>query len=467
MASSPAQPVLEQASIRVEPGDLDSTTGCTVTGAVRSVRLSGPERDASTARGGSQNAGAFDGGLLTARVSPPARAPGERRELSFYLRARDPSGRWEAPLLSEYGPSGHLRFAVVATAAAIVFELRTDWRDTPLRMEVPLSLIGGTTWHDIVGRYNGPHAELLVDGALVDEEWPIGALPGRERDRILIAGREEEGRAAGGFQGLLGTVAVWDRWLADPEVEALCGGAAAVAARGWTLEEPSDRVQYRYDRGGGFVGDCLPFFHEGTYHFYHLFDRRHHGSKFGLGAHQWAHSSSRDLVHWQHHPLAIPITEEREGSVCTGSMFFHDGTWYGFYATRLPDRSEHLSLATSGDGIHFTKTEPNPFASPKPPYRHGPFRDPHVFRDEKTGLFHMMVTAELERPAVPGRGGCLAHLVSRDLRHWEQEEPFLVTGYGDQPECSELYLWRGWYYLVFSHYGLAHYRMARSPFGPW
>jgi len=81
-------------------------------------------------------------------------------------------------------------------------------------------------------------------------------------------------------------------------------------------------------------------------------------------------------------------------------------------------------------------------------------------------VFHMLVTAELERPAVYRRGGCLAHLTSRDLRSWKQEEPFLVTGYGDQPECSELFLWRGWYYLFFSHYGLAHYRMARDPMGP-
>jgi beta-fructofuranosidase len=133
----------------------------------------------------------------------------------------------------------------------------------------------------------------------------------------------------------------------------------------------------------------------------------------------------------------------------------------------MSDRTEHLSLALSTDGIHFTKTLPNPFASPKPPYKQGPFRDPAVFRDPQSGQFHMLVTAELEHPAVARRGGCLAHLVSGDLRSWEQRDPFMVTGYGDHPECSELFSWGEWYYLVFSHFGYAHYRMSRSPFGPW
>ena len=141
------------------------------------------------------------------------------------------------------------------------------------------------------------------------------------------------------------------------------------------------------------VGDCLPFYHDGIFHFFYLLDRGHHKSRGGLGEHQWAHASSADLVHWTHHPLAIPITEEWEGSICTGSVFWHDGTWYGFYATRMPDRTQHLSLATSTDGDHFKKTRPNPFFSPPAGYDPHHFRDPTVFRDDGTGLFHMLVTA--------------------------------------------------------------------------
>jgi hypothetical protein len=124
-------------------------------------------------------------------------------------------------------------------------------------------------------------------------------------------------------------------------------------------------------------------------------------------------------------------------------------------------------MATSDDGIRFVKAEPNPFASPEAPYRPGPFRDPVVFRDEASGTYHMLVTAELADYPLPGYGGCLAHLTGGP-GEWRQEGPFIVPGYaGHQPECADIFEWHGWHYLIFSHLGVAHYRMARSPFGPW
>ena len=120
-------------------------------------------------------------------------------------------------------------------------------------------------------------------------------------------------------------------------------------------------AQYFKPESPYFVGDCMPFYHDGTFRLFYLLDENHHAARDGLGGHQWAQASSQDLVHWQHHPLAIPITQDREGSICTGSVFFHEGTYYGFYATRMRDHTQHLSLAASRDGIHFEKTEPNPF----------------------------------------------------------------------------------------------------------
>lgn len=226
-------------------------------------------------------------------------------------------------------------------------------------------------------------------------------------------------------------------------------------------------MQYFRPDGGFFVGDCMPFFHAGTFRLYYLLDENHHGALGGLGGHQWAQASSRDLVHWEHHPLAIPLTEEREGSICTGSVFLHQGTYYGFYATRMRDRTQHLSLATSQDGGRFVKTQPNPFASPPAGYDPHHYRDPVVFQDPGDGLFHMLVTARLEAWPVADRGGCLAHLVSADLRRWESREAFIIPGLPGVPECPDYFAWNGWYYLVFSNGGVARYRMSREPFGPW
>jgi beta-fructofuranosidase len=226
-------------------------------------------------------------------------------------------------------------------------------------------------------------------------------------------------------------------------------------------------MQYFRPDGDRFVGDCMPFYHAGTFRLYYLLDENHHGALGGLGGHQWAQASSRDLVHWEHHPLAIPLTEEHEGSICTGSVFFYQDTYYGFYATRMRDWTQHLSLATSRDGIHFVKTEPNPFASPPAGYDPLHYRDPVVFQDAGDGLFHMLVTARLESWPVADRGGCLAHLVSADLRRWESREPFIIPGLPGVPECPDYFAWNGQCYLVFSNGGVARYRMSREPFGPW
>jgi hypothetical protein len=147
-------------------------------------------------------------------------------------------------------------------------------------------------------------------------------------------------------------------------------------------------------------------------------------------------------------------------------VFFHKGTYYAFYATRMPDGSEHLGMASSKDGVTFHKQIPSPFEEVRPPYRHGPNRDPFVFGEG--GDFHMLVTASLLHPAISDHAGVLEQLVSKDLQHWRVlPEPFLVTGHKASPECSDLFLWKGWYYLLFGEDGATHYRMAHSMTGTW
>lgn len=226
-------------------------------------------------------------------------------------------------------------------------------------------------------------------------------------------------------------------------------------------------VQYFRPGGRYFAGDAMPFFHDGVFHLIYLLDEEHHQALGGLGGHQWAHATTTDLVHWTDHGLAIAITDPGEGSICTGAVFVHQGLYYGFYATRTRERTQHLSLAISDDGIHFVKQQPNPLAMPGVGYSPYHYRDPHVFQDPDSGLFHMLITAKLEPYVVTDGGGCLAHLVSSDLREWRQQEPFLLPGFTDPPECPELFAWNGWYYLVYSNQLVARYLLARHPLGPW
>ena len=229
-------------------------------------------------------------------------------------------------------------------------------------------------------------------------------------------------------------------------------------------------LQYFRPGGPHFVGDCMPFSHDGLFHLFYLLDENHHQGLGGLGGHQWAHASTRDLIHWEHHPLALAIEHDWEKSICTGSTFFHAGVYHAFFATRKPDWTQHLGHAVSDDGVHFCKLSPNPFASAPPGYSVCDLRDPFVFQADD-GLFHMLVTSKLSEFRLKERGGCLLRYTSTDLYDWQVAEPLLIfsneRGYGCVPECPDLFFWNGWYYLLFGLNLATRYRMSRSMFGPW
>jgi hypothetical protein len=231
---------------------------------------------------------------------------------------------------------------------------------------------------------------------------------------------------------------------------------------------------FKPERADQFVGDAMPFWSNGRYHLYYLVDENHHHGLGGMGGHQWAHASTTDLVHWERHPMALSLGEAGsydDGSICTGSLFEHEGTYYAFYAGRSRDSAgnkiETVCLATSPDAIHFTKHPGNPIIVPGPMYQPADFRDPNVFLADD-GLFHMLVTTRLSDEPVAGRGGCLAHLTSCNLVAWEYAEAFLTPGMCPYPECADYFQWNDWYYVIYlGPWGRNHYRMSRNPFGPW
>ena len=222
-----------------------------------------------------------------------------------------------------------------------------------------------------------------------------------------------------------------------------------------------------------FAGDPMPFYLNGVFHVYWLLDYNHGRTEYG--GHDWAHSSTTDLINWTHHPVALPITYDFEKSICTGSVFYHDGKYYAFYATRTDIdndhvREEHISVAQSDDGITFTKLEPNKLLTPPPGFARSEFRDPHVFWDKDTHLFYMLVTTAFTEYDFPQNQTCLVYYTSKDLRNWQFKGPFYVPGYAKGypfPECADCFEWNGYYYLLFKTNGGTYYRISRKLLGPW
>lgn len=299
----------------------------------------------------------------------------------------------------------------------------------------PLELTAEVQVGDRVEVLLMPHRiELSVGGVLRDEEWPAGEC-------LYFAG--------------------------DPFLPALAVEVTEVLPR---REEPLPSVlstfetaEGWYPAGGVFVGDCMPYERDGEYHVLYLKDRRHHRSKWGLGAHQWEHISSKDLKVWSVHPTAVPITDPSEGSICTGSWIRDGGREYLFYTVRRgKGQPAPIRRSVSEDGYHFTKDEGFGFTLPAR-YKASSARDPKVIRTAD-GVFHMFLTTTL----VAENRGCLAHFVSDDLDVWRDAgEPIYVSADGAEPECPDYFAYAGRYYLVYSLRSKAHYAVSDAPLGPF
>lgn len=335
---------------------------------------------------------------------------------------------------------------------ALHYHFTTDMPDQPFT----LTGVVNPSYRDYLLCYDGHHLRLYVNGALYDEEWPYGEVTGG--GWVLDADPNHVERAV-----------FYDQAPDDDAITQIYGADVRQQAHSDLVGNVPSGMQYFRPSGfNAFAGDCMPFYDHttGIFHLYYLFDRRQHHSKHGFGAHQWAHASTPDLMHWEHHPIALGITDESEGSICTGSVIYKDGLYYAFYAKRdIADRCEKIMCATGSTPNHFEKTNKVLYTFPAPPYVPGPGRDPCVFQGED-GKYYMLVTTRIQDSFNGNRGGCLARLVSDDLQSWDLLPPFL-PGYADDPECSDYFKMNDWYYLIFSNEGVAKYRMSRHPFGPW
>ena len=158
------------------------------------------------------------------------------------------------------------------------FDVQYDYDRRPLRMSAKVKE------NDSVEIILLPYrTELYVNGVLTDEEWPSG-------NRLLELGDE-----------IVSGIGIRAEEYSAPEKNEPSVIAEIENADGW------------YPGNGVFVGDCMPYRRGEEYHVLYLKDRHHHGSKWGLGAHQWEHISTKDFKKWQVHPMAVPITDPSEG----------------------------------------------------------------------------------------------------------------------------------------------------------
>lgn len=149
---------------------------------------------------------------------------------------------------------------------------------------------------------------------------------------------------------------------------------------------------------------------------YHLFYQYNPDSPWHHKIH-WGHAVSRDLVHWEHLPVALaPTPHGPDADGCwSGCAINGNGVPTIFYSGVFP---QSVCMATSIDDqlIEWQKYEQNPVIARVPdgidagdPWE---FRDPYVWREEDT--WYMLMGTR-----IVNEGGAILLYRSQNLTEWE------------------------------------------------
>ncbi len=180
----------------------------------------------------------------------------------------------------------------------------------------------------------------------------------------------------------------------------------------------------------GWMNDPNGMFHkDGLWHLYYQWNP--YGSKWQNMT--WGHSSSPDLVHWNHHTAAIE--PNGLGTVFSGSCAIDTAGTAGFGKNAViamytsAGASQVQSLAHSTDNGNTFEIYPgNPVITLE-----SEARDPNMFWNEETGEWNLLLAHALDREMLV--------FTSPDMKEWSLQSSF-GKGLGSQDgvwECPDLF----------------------------
>jgi len=209
---------------------------------------------------------------------------------------------------------------------------------------------------------------------------------------------------------------------------ALARADASVAADAERAASDPSRPIYHLTSPAHWINDPNgPVYYDGEYHLF--FQHNPFGSEWGNMS--WGHAVSRDLVRWEHLPIALapgPGSYDEDG-IFSGCCVIHDGVPTILYTGVSP---ECQCIATSRDRLRsWIKHAGNPVISTPPHSDLEGFRDPFCWWNGES--WYMALGG-----GIRGRGGCVLLYRSPDLRDWTYLGP-LFQGATGVMECPNFF----------------------------
>ncbi|HFI0455220.1 TPA: glycoside hydrolase family 32 protein [Streptococcus suis] len=200
----------------------------------------------------------------------------------------------------------------------------------------------------------------------------------------------------------------------------------------------------------GWINDPNGFvYFRGEYHLFYQFNPY----ESVWGPMHWGHAKSKDLVNWEHLPVALAPDKDYDKDGCfSGSAIVKDDTLWLMYTGHIVDEDGSVrqvqNMAYSTDGIHFEKIAQNPVATAEGlpgEVIANDFRDPKIF--ERDGRYYSVVATK-HKDGV----GCIVLLGSDNLLDWQFESIFLKgqAHQGHVWECPDYFEVDGQDYLIVS-----------------
>lgn len=180
------------------------------------------------------------------------------------------------------------------------------------------------------------------------------------------------------------------------------------------LAVDSQRPQYHFLPKANWVNDPNgPIFWKGYYHLFYQYS----STIDPQGPKYWGHARSKEMVYWEHLPMALvptPGGPDKDGC-WSGSAFINDGVPTLVYTGVGP---QVQCLATSDDDMTtWKKFSGNPVVgSPPAALMVTGFRDPSIWREGDSWL--MTVGSGFQ-----DRGGAVLLYGSKDLERWDYLHP--------------------------------------------